>query len=106
MFAAQWQRQFNALDSQAEDFLPRALSLLAELEPDAVDSAHQLRSVLLRLIAAIDSALSRQLSAVLSAPAFRQLEGLWRNLHSTVALPRSAAKVKVKLLDVTWEEIA
>jgi type VI secretion system protein ImpD len=106
MFADQWQQSFNQLDPAVDTYLIDALALLMVLDAQAMADKNTFRALLNRMIAAIDQQLSKQLSAVLAAPAFVELEALWRNLHALVTLPGRTDKVKVKLLDASWHEIS
>lgn len=59
-----------------------------------------------RLITAIDATLSRQVNAIIHDPAFRKLEASWRQLQMLVSLPRHSDSVIVRMLPVSWKEIA
>ncbi len=58
-----------------------------------------------RVIAGIDAAVSRQVDAVLHAPAFQRLEASWRGLALLVAVAAPMRQVRLRMLDVTWAEI-
>lgn len=58
-----------------------------------------------RAIAAIDARIGAQLDAILHHPRLRRLEGMWRGLHWLVRTAEPAAKLKIKLLVVSWFEI-
>lgn len=55
-------------------------------------------------VAAVDTAISEQMRAILHHPAFQRLEATWRGVHDVVANLDSAA-VCVFLLDVTKQEL-
>jgi type VI secretion system protein ImpD len=59
-----------------------------------------------RLIAAIDTALTRQVNAVLHVPAFREMEARWRALRLLVDLAGTGRGVVVRVLDVSWADLA
>jgi len=69
------------------------------LDGDAV------RGALDRDIASIDALLSDQVDAILQAPRMRKLEGSWRGLDWLVGGLEPGARVKVRLLTVSWAEI-
>jgi type VI secretion system protein ImpC len=56
-------------------------------------------------IAEIDQKLSKQLSAVMHAPEFQKLEGSWRGLHHVVMQSETCATLKLKLLQVSKDEL-
>jgi type VI secretion system protein ImpD len=58
-----------------------------------------------RLIAGIDAAVSRQVDAVLHAPAFQRLEATWRGLSLLVGVATQIRQARLRVLDVTWAEI-
>ena len=64
-----------------------------------------LRGALDRDIAAIDASLSEQLDAVLHEPRFRKLEGSWRGLAWLVDGVEQGTKLKVKALNISWQEV-
>ncbi|MSP00685.1 MAG: type VI secretion system contractile sheath large subunit [Acetobacteraceae bacterium] len=63
------------------------------------------RGLLDRDIAAIDVMLCEQLDAVLHHDRFRRLEGTWRGLAWLVGGMEHGARLKAKLLNVTWADI-
>lgn len=68
--------------------------------------AEALRAALDRDIATLDALISAQLDAVLQHPRLCRLEGSWRGLHWLVErLPRSASRVRVKMLSARWAEV-
>ncbi|MEH6651225.1 MAG: type VI secretion system contractile sheath large subunit [Motiliproteus sp.] len=106
MYTPDWQQAFNSLDPQAEDFLPRALTLLAKWDPSLLKSPAVLKAALSRLITELDRQLSEQLSTIMHQPAFRELEAGWRNLKSLVELPVGYQRIQIKLMDIHWQELA
>ena len=58
-----------------------------------------------RLIALIDAEVSRQLDAILHAPQFQSLEASWRSLALLARVTGQARQVRLRVLDVTWNEI-
>ncbi len=59
-----------------------------------------------RVIAAIDEAVSRQVDAVLHAPAFQALEASWRGLLLLLGVVAQTRQVRLQLLDASWSEVA
>ncbi|MDO5528032.1 MAG: type VI secretion system contractile sheath large subunit [Paracoccus sp. (in: a-proteobacteria)] len=55
-----------------------------------------------RLIAAIDLRVTKQLGAILRAPAFRAMEARWRGLSMLVAQAGRGRGVLIRVLDVDW----
>ena len=98
-------------DHALEDAL---IGFLAAGEGDAValwlpsgwrGRADDLRGLLDRDILAIDAMLSVQLDAILHHDRVRRLEGCWRGLAWLVGGMDSGARLKAKILNVTWPEI-
>ncbi|MBY5931945.1 type VI secretion system contractile sheath large subunit [Tateyamaria omphalii] len=58
-----------------------------------------------RLIAAIDTVLTRQLNAIFAAPSFRALEARWRALSRLAQQAGSDGQVIVRVLDASWPEV-
>lgn len=56
-------------------------------------------------IAAIDDAMSRQLSAVLHADKFKQLEGSWRGLHHLVSKSECGSDLKIRVMNISKKEL-
>jgi type VI secretion system protein ImpC len=64
-----------------------------------------LPSALAALISWLDDGLSRQLAAVMHAPAFQKLEGAWRGLHYLVMNTESSSLLQLKVLNVSKKEL-
>ena len=56
-------------------------------------------------IAAIDSAVSKQLSAIMHKPEFQKLEGTWRGLHYLVQNSETSAQLKLKVINCSKKEL-
>jgi type VI secretion system protein ImpC len=56
-------------------------------------------------IKAIDEALSKQLAAILHAPAFQKLEGTWRGLSYLVMNSETSAQLKIRVMNVGKREL-
>ncbi|PPQ33365.1 type VI secretion system contractile sheath large subunit [Rhodopila globiformis] len=81
-----------------------ALKLWFGTERPDVDTV-AVRGALDRDIAAIDAMLSEQIDAILHHPGMLRLEGRWRGLSWLVNGADLNARLKIKLLNVTWPEI-
>lgn len=58
------------------------------------------------LIGEIDRKISAQLTEIMTAPEFEQLESRWRSLQELVYLPINYQAAKVKILNISWAEIS
>lgn len=56
-------------------------------------------------IAAIDKALSRQLSAIMHNEKFQNLEGSWRGLHHLVMNSETSSQLKIRMMNISKKEI-
>jgi type VI secretion system protein ImpC len=56
-------------------------------------------------IAAIDRALSSQLSAIMQNEKFQKLEGSWRGLHHVVSNTETSAQLKIRMLNISKKEL-
>lgn len=65
-----------------------------------------LTSLLRRAVLDIEDVLSTQLTTILEAPAFKQMEARWTGVASVVWAKRGADSVKVRILDLSWEELS
>lgn len=87
--------------------IPHAAPLWLEMEEQArLQQVVQFKAALCRLICALDSCISEQLSQVIQAPSFKQLESSWMGLQSLTQLPVSQRRVKVKVLDLSWNQVS
>lgn len=76
---------------------PRAAELLRD--------RRALLAALDRDIARIDALLSTQLDTILHAPRLQQLEASWRGVAYLVEAASGTAAVKVRILDIGWDEV-
>jgi type VI secretion system protein ImpD len=74
--------------------------------PGARPDKEQLCRLLGRDIARLDAVLTRQVNAILHHPSFQKLEASWRGLRYLVEQSENAENVKIRLLSVSWREIA
>ena len=56
-------------------------------------------------IAAIDKALSKQLSAIMHNEKFQKLEGSWRGLHHLVMNSETSSQLKIRMMNISKKEI-
>ena len=85
---------------------PRPLSLwFGDRAAALAGDPERLRLALDRDIAAIDALLSAQVDAILHHERLRRLEGRWRGVAWLVDGIASGARIKVRLLNVSWPEI-
>lgn len=59
-----------------------------------------------QLIALIDEALNRQVNAILHHAEFQAMEARWRGLAMLVRVASRSSEVKIKLLSLSWKELA
>lgn len=90
-------------DAAPSPAVPEIAAEPQRLPPDAGREALLARVGL--LIADIDRRLGRQLDAILHHPAFQRMEARWRGVH-WLANGITDAKVRLRILDVRWSEIA
>jgi type VI secretion system ImpC/EvpB family protein len=65
----------------------------------------QVARILTRDVARLDALLTRQVNAILHAPAFQRLEASWRGLHYLIEQVPEGANIKVRVLSITWKEL-
>ncbi|RJE76194.1 hypothetical protein CWB96_04005 [Pseudoalteromonas citrea] len=58
------------------------------------------------LISEIDRVISEQLSLIMASQQFVDLEARWRNLQELVSLPVNYKTIKVKIMNISWQEIS
>jgi hypothetical protein len=87
----------------------RARDLIAELVSQVSDGAMVVSKdaigALDARIAEIDRVLSEQLSSVMHAPEFQQLEGSWRGLKYLVDNSETSTNLKIKVFNTTKKEL-
>ncbi len=106
MFQGSLQDEFNKLDVDQEDYLFCALQMLAELDEDILTNKNTLLASINGLIASIDEKLSMQVSEILHHEDFQALEATWNGVYSLAHLPINGHKVKVRILNLSWEELS
>jgi type VI secretion system ImpC/EvpB family protein len=74
--------------------------------PPGVSLKRRVAQRLTRDLAAIDALLNRQLNAIVHHPALQRLEAGWRGLHYLVRQTPPGENVKVRVLTVSWKELA
>jgi type VI secretion system ImpC/EvpB family protein len=83
---------------------PSPSTVLAD-RPDAAASVPAASGRADRLIAQIDSLIAVQLDAILHHPRVRRLEGTWRGVAWLLRGLDGSAPVRVRLLDLSWNEL-
>src|SRR5690349_2453815 len=90
-----------------EPSLTRSLALWTlAVHSGTVPPRDELATLLQRLIAEIDRQVSEQLCAILHHRRFQTLEASWRGLDYLVLQSAGVDKVKIRILPVTWRELA
>ncbi|MGR5500074.1 type VI secretion system contractile sheath domain-containing protein [Vibrio sp. DNB22_10_4] len=106
MFDPKLQTEFCELNSDDESYLKDALLLLAQLDENLVKETDLFFAGVTRLIAEIDRRMSSQISNIIHHPSFCNLEATWRGVETLAFLPVNYQKVRIKLLDVSWNELS
>lgn len=73
---------------------------------DKFQTIEQLTSFLRRLVLDVEVKLNTQLSEIIESPSFRELESRWSGLASVVWSVNNSSVQKIKLLDLSWEELS
>lgn len=92
-------------ETAADLYDDQALAIFRALSEECKDIG-ALRSKLGRMIASIDERLSQQLSHIIEAKAFKKLETSWRGLAAVVNSVETGASVKLKIFDLSWQELS
>jgi type VI secretion system protein ImpC len=119
------QQQSQELQEEAQEkasFLEQAISatkqttrdeteeLLRTLTREAMNGTvkwnNNLTVTINNAIAAIDRAMSKQLSAIMHADKFQKLEGSWRGLNYLVMNSETSAGLKLRVLNISKKELA
>jgi type VI secretion system protein ImpC len=87
----------------------RAKDIIGELVSQVLDGtvvmSDNLSATLDARVAEIDSLISEQLSEVLHAPEFQQLESTWRGLHYLCKQSATGEKLKIKMLNASKKDL-
>lgn len=87
----------------------RAKDLITELARQVLEGtvviSDDLNATLDARVADIDQLISEQLSAVMHAPDFQQLEGSWRGLHYLCTETSTGAMMKIKMLNTSKKDL-
>ena len=84
----------RAVEKPRRDELVR--SLVEESLKGTVQFDKNISVTITRAIAAIDAAMSRQLSEIIHHPDYQKLEGSWRGLHHLVMNSETGADLKIR----------
>jgi type VI secretion system protein ImpC len=80
-------------------------NLTAEAMKGTVQWDRNLSLTINSAIAAIDEALSGQLSAIMQHPKFQKLEGSWRGLSHLVMNTETSTQLKIRVMDISKKEL-
>lgn len=87
----------------------RAKDIISELAREVLDGtvvvSDNLNLTLDSRIAELDRMLSEQLSAIMHAPEFQQLESTWRGLHYLCAQTSTGSTIKIKALNAPKKDL-
>ncbi|NOI24368.1 type VI secretion system contractile sheath domain-containing protein [Vibrio mediterranei] len=110
MFSTDWQKQFNALDPKQDSYLFDALAMMVELakkeHQHSTYSAERIIAQITQLILVLDERLSKQMDLILHNDDFQALEASWRQALYLATQPVSRQRTKLKILDMSWEEVS
>jgi type VI secretion system protein ImpC len=99
--------QSNVAKSEVEHH--RARDLISELAKEVLDGTVVMSDNLTRTLDArladIDRLLSEQLSLVMHAPEFKQLESSWRGLHYLLSETSTGVMIKIKVFNASKNEL-
>lgn len=97
---------FNSLDDFSPECVASQVSPLRDLLREReVAKTHRGGAAFAAQITALDARLSRQLNAILHAPAFQRLEAAWRGLHYLVSRSPTGPELRIRVLNVTKKEL-
>lgn len=88
--------------NEAEDMLK---ALVQQSMQGTVKWDKNLSITINNAIAAIDQAMSKQLSAIMHHDKFKKLEGSWRGLHHLVSNSETGADLKIRLMNISKKEL-
>lgn len=88
--------------SRAEELVR---TLVDEATKGTVVWSKNLSLTITKAIAAIDEAMSKQLSAVMHKQEFQKLEGSWRGLHQFVMGAETGQTLKIRLMNVSKKDL-
>lgn len=69
-------------------------------------SVKSAKNALLNLIATLDEQINDQLNAIIHHPRLQKLEASWRGVWLVVKQADGGQNVKIKMLDIKWEEVS
>lgn len=93
-------------DSGRLQELVRTLALAAQAQSETTTVSTNAVNAIKQLIAGIDQILTEQMNAVLHAPEVRAIEGTWRGLWYLVNNTETDQKLKIRVLNLTKEELS
>ncbi len=90
----------------AEEDDERALIYWLSEHESNISSCSQIRHAINRKIAEIDELINEQLNAIIHHHKIQKLESSWRGLWYLVVQAEGAINIKIKVLDINWDEIS
>lgn len=116
------QAEAQEAEAQSLSFLDQAISATKQTSRDETESMlkaltseamkgtvkwdKNLSVTINQAIAAIDSAMSKQLSAIMHAEKFQKLEGSWRGLNQMVMSSETGTSLKIRMMNITKKELS
>jgi len=107
-FSSLLEKDFRVKESESDKLqsLVQNLAVAAkERSGSASISGNAVKSIK-SLIAGIDAMLTEQVDEVIHAPEVREIEGTWRGLHYLVNNTETDQKLKIRVLNVSKDELA
>ena len=106
-FEALLDREFRPKSEKAKSAVQQAVGTLAT---QALGKANVISddviSTVEGMIAELDKKLSAQINAVIHHPDFQKLESAWRGLHYLVSNTETDSHLKIRVLNVSKDELA
>lgn len=95
-----------ALDKNTQKQGSEAVVSKIKTVSEADQDVWQLKKKVAKLVIVIDRLLNAQLSAIIENEIFSSLEARWRGLQNVVWDLSDNSELKVKLLNITWDEVS
>lgn len=89
-----------------EEDTSRALVYWINEHEKTPENSRQLRNCINQTIADIDELINDQLNAIIHNEKFQKLESSWRGLWYLVVQAEGSATIKIRVLDISWDEIS
>jgi type VI secretion system protein ImpD len=76
------------------------------VDTESLQTTDDIHHAIDRSIAEIDELINDQLNIIIHDPDYQKLEASWRGVWHLVAQAEGVRNIKIKILDITWAEIA